>query len=370
MTPYFLQPYNIFAYLQKEKQVWPNGIVREVYLSWEDALWDLLPRLGYRKNSLILVPSFYCTDVVENMISHGYRVKFYPVSKDLVADKKEFISLLSELQPDIVINFCAEGITYTLPSEVLNSLHLRTLLITDMVHRIPQPGNEFYPVNDRHLIINSYRKVTPFTGALAIYSRNARPKAKNTYPYSYFIRAFWLWHCYLLKLWLAKLFRSTRIARYAEITLKKHNDLIGDSFEAASLWQLFLHLYDRIASSKIDVIKEKQGEIYEKALSEMLVNRKDIWIPVKKNLVPDDKSSSYVYDFSTLRGFPIIMQQNKSAEFLGKLRKNGFLAVTQLDDCEWSKKHKLILLPLGPELKIKQQEKLIQIVASALTSTK
>ncbi len=370
MTPYFLQPYNIFAYLQKEKQVWPNGIVREVYLSWEDALWDLLPRLGYRKNSLILVPSFYCTDVVENMISHGYRVKLYEVGKDLVANEVEVRKLIDELQPDIVINFSPEGMGFTLPFSVARSLHIRTLLVTDMVHRIPYPSGEFFPENDRSLILNSFRKVTPFTGAIAIYTRNARERGKNTYPYSYFIRAFWLWHVYLFELWFAKLLRSTRLAIIAENTLKKHNDLIGDSFQPASLWRIFLHLYDRIAVKKVVEIKIAQSIKYFDKLSRIIQCNKQVWLGVHDYSKSDEDGFTQVASYGNLRGFPLIMKPKVAQEFIDKARQKGFFVVSQLDDCEWSKKHKLILLPLGPELKIKQQEKLIQIVASALTSTK
>lgn len=370
MTPFFLQPYNIFAYLQKEKQIWPAGIVREVYLSWEDALWDLLPRLGYKKNSLILVPSFYCTDVVENMVSHGYRVEFYQVGKDLVANEEEVRKLFDVLQPDVVINFSPEGMGFTLPFSVARSLHIRTLLITDMVHRIPQPSGEFFPENNRHLILNSYRKVTPFTGAVAIYTRNARERAKSTYPFSYFIRAFWLWHQYLLQLWFSKLLSSTRLAIVAEKTLKKHNDLIGDSFMPASLWNVFFQLYDRIAVKKIEEMKIAQSIEYYDKLSRVIENKKQVWLGVHDYSVLDDDGQQLVPCYSNFRGFPLIMTSKFAEKFLERVRQKGFLAVVQLGDCEWSKKYKLILLPLGPEVSRTQQEKLSRIVSDALTMTK
>ena len=60
------------------------------------------------------------------------------------------------------------------------------------------------PVSDRHLILTSFRKVTPFPGSVAIYTRNAR-KSLGRLPFVYTVHALGLWIRYITLLRISTL---------------------------------------------------------------------------------------------------------------------------------------------------------------------
>lgn len=356
MRPYFLQPYKILPFLTRKKQLWPASITREVYLSFEDALWDLLPRLGYQKGSKFLVPSFYCVDVLNNIREHGYQVSEYEVSKYLHVEPSLLEKAIQKENPDIFVNFDPVGVPSGITEKQLRKLSFRTLVIQDRVHTVVGSSIEHYPESDKHLVLTSYRKVTPFPGTVAIYTRNSR-KPQSKFPWKYTLKSLWLWKWYIFYLKLATLIHSVGIANLAVKLLKRHNDLIGDSMISGPLPSFLLGLYDHIAIERIKESKVKQFSIYQDVLSHLLETKaKYLWT------VRDSK-----YNAEKLRGYPLILRARIAEKFMQICRLNGFLTVSELDDSTWSRNQKIFYLPLGPHLKEQDVKKIAEITLKALT---
>ena len=354
MTPYFLQPHKARTFLSSKKQIWPTDITREYFLSFEDALWNLLPRLGYKKGSTFLVPELYCVDVINNIRDHGYNVFEYPVNPDLSVDVTRVMEVVAEIRPDVFIDFETVGIASEISRSIAKKLPFYTLIINDRVHSVISPTINNFPVSDRHLILTSFRKVTPFPGSVAIYTRNAR-KSLGKLPFVYTVHALGLWIRYITLLRISTLLKSTRLAQGAEKLLRKHDNLIGDAKESAPLPNIFFSLIDRINVTTIENSKKSHFKIYRSVLKECM--HSDFIIPI----------SGLANSARKLRGYPIIIQASIAKNFEKLCREKGFLTVSQLDECTWAKSQKLYLLPLGPHLSIKDVKIIANIAREALT---
>ncbi|MCC7304238.1 hypothetical protein IT418_02385 [bacterium] len=354
MRPYFLQPYKLLPYIGKTKQIWPKEITREYYVSFEDALWDLLPRLGYRKGMKFLVPSFYCVDVIKNIKNHGYEVAIYNLDKKLEVDREYLLKRIEEENPDIFINFDAVGVPTGLSEWLQKKLPFQKLIIEDKVHTLVGSSITNYPISDRHLILTSSRKVSPFQGSLALYTRNAR-RSQNKVPIRYTLQVFAIWIYYLALLHVSALVHSRKIARCAAKMLAKHNDLIGDEKVSAPLPNFFLHIIDTIPVAWIEKIKTEEYRIYEELLSPLFGDT--IWT------MPAAAKHS-----NTLRGYPVIMESRYAQKFISECQKQGFFTISELDDCQWAEKQKIFYLPLGPHLSFRDIQNIAQITQKALTT--
>lgn len=353
---FFLQPFKVLPFLSWKRQVWPNEFVREYYLSFEDALWNLLPRLGYKRGSKILVPTFYCLDVIENMKAHGYIVDEYPIDSDFSIDESVVNSIIQEIKPDIFIDFETNGIPTHISERISRKLPFHALIVHDKVHSLISPTIENFPISEKHLILTSTRKVSPFPGSMAIYSRNAR-KSIAKLPLRYTIKALSLWIFYLLLLQFAYYLRSRWFAVTAETIIKRHNDLIGDYTNSAPLPAMILSLIDRIDFAKVEASKQLQFEVYLKKFKAIIDESSEIWL--MDNAVTHQKLQ---------RGFPIIVSATYSQKFIDNCRDSGLIITSQSDDLTWSKKQELILLPLGPHLSVKDIELIAEIALKALTN--
>lgn len=105
---HYYQPF-LLPFLHRKRYRVPDAIQREYFVSFEDALWKLLPTYGITHGSTILVPDFYCMDVVNNIQSHGYTVRFYALD-DHFQNIDPFPKLIKKTDPAAVIIFHACGI--------------------------------------------------------------------------------------------------------------------------------------------------------------------------------------------------------------------------------------------------------------------
>lgn len=67
-----------------------------------------------------------------------------------------------------------------------------------------------------------------------------------------------------------------------------------------------------------------------------------------------------------LRGFPVILPINRASKILESLRKGGLLVRFELDDSSWSRKQKIIYLPLGTQMSIRQQDEVCGLTKAAI----
>jgi hypothetical protein len=355
-----IQPTHIWKYLSRKRVCVPKYLAEYFYVSWEDALWDLLKFFQIQRG-VALVPEFFCSDVIKNMRSHGLRTEFYPTNANLQTDPTVFATYLHQFTPDVVVVLHADGITNRLLGDAsmwLHALPTRTLLIEDSVHRVVDP-QAIHLVSERHLVIDSLRKVTPLYGS-TLYGDAATLSGfrQNAWwaTIGYQVVVFFWWASYQLCLELATLpwgfSWQTQWNQNAERAMIRGYNRMGDNVIAGSCPRWFHFLARHLDIQKIKTVKKKQVEIYKSLL---LRNWKSPLITV-----PFFEAS----DAGELRGFPVIFQRKVAAELLPVLRNAGLLLRAELDDSPWSQRQSICYLPLGPHLTDKQIREVCNIFRS------
>jgi hypothetical protein len=358
VRPYYLQPDKLWPFLSFERQKWPSSVNTEFYLSFEDALWSLLPRLGYKKGSILLIPEFYCPDVINNIEAHGYSVKIYPCNKDLSIDIKKTVSIIGKIKPDVFVDFAPAGVPTGIADAVYRKLPFHSLVILDRVHSLIDPSPDFFPQTDRFLLLNSYRKVSPLPGSLAVFSRNARPASRMKWT-RYLVKGYLYWVSYQLNLRLSRILRITSLAMHAaERQLQCHDDHIGNAESSTPLPRLFARPTEYLAIAKVKQTKQEQASYY-RGIFQGYEHR------FSKNMWPMMNVDQYLTE---LRGYPLILKEPYATRFINECRSKGLLVIAQLEDSIWSKTQKLVLLPLGPHLSMNDVRKIATIAEKALTS--
>lgn len=352
-----LQPVFLSQYLNFFHSSWKlnQGIKTLFYLSWEDALWDVIRQKKLPTKSVILVPDFFCDDVENNMRAHGLSVAHYPVNADLQTTQSQILHAIQSNQPSIIVVFHAVGICNQLleQREWIKTLSLDSILIEDCVHRIIDPTQvRFYKKN--HLIMTSLRKVSPLQGSVLFGRSEDLPfkesNSVSSWWYSIKVTALWflmnisaqLAHTFYFYLKLAKLFSLK-----AEQCMLIGYDVIGDNLVPAKGWGLFFWLYKYINFEAIKKIKANQVLQYEKLFS----GRPLIYKPS---------------DRKELRGWPLILSLDIAKRFLENVRNEGLYLRFELNNSDWSKKQKIVYLPIGPHISTEQQKTVAALVKKYL----
>lgn len=351
------QPIFCFKYFQTKRNKLPKGMSSLFYLSWEDTLWDILMHKKIKSNSKIFVPEFYCGDVEKNIKEHGYKICYYKINSNLSVDKKSFVKGIKKYKPSVVIVFHPVGIKSNLfenPARLVKNIG-NALLIEDSVHRTIDP-TEFKIFNDNHFIIDSLRKVVPIQGSRVYGSKRGldffEPPIYQSIFYS--LHVHWLWVIMTL-LWTVANYCpvekiSVIFARLAERVMLSGYDVIGDSKLSARGNTIGKIMSLHINVSKIKKQKVKQANLYEKELKNIFFSKIKLSLSDKEHL----------------RGYPFILPVNKADKILNLLRKNNLLTRFELNDSIWSKKQKVIYLPMPIFMNRQQQMEVIKTVRNAL----
>lgn len=340
------QPVISFKYFSIRKNSTPKGIKELFYLSWEDALWDILIHKKVKKGSIILLPDFYCSDVEKNIKNHGYKIARYRIRPDLTADRKSFFTSIVKYKPSVVIIFNPVGIKNNLFDNLswLSKVTHKAILIEDSVHRVLDL-QAIKIIKKNHFVVDSLRKVIPIQGS-RVFGRTCDldfnvPSVFNSL--SYFIKV-------NINCLLMNIFWTLGFCKKAEKLMLAGYDLIGDSIFPVRGSIIARFFSDRINVDKIQNLKKKQVNYYEQKLIETL--------SVKLKLKENDKKN--------LRGYPLILPVSAGNKILKYLREQGLLVRFELEDSLWSKKHKIIYLPLGFDLSRKSQDKICFLVNKAI----
>jgi hypothetical protein len=330
-----IHPTKVWDFLSFRRLIVSRNLRRLFYVSWEDALWDLLLCFQIPKKSICLVPEFFCMDVVKNMEEHGLQPIFYPVDSQLQTDTHVFSSVLKQHQPKVVVILHAAGITNRLFSNNTWLRHLpkNTLLIEDCVHRLIDP-QQINLLSPRHFVIDSLRKVAPLYGSNLYGDATTLRNFKQstwwlTLPYQ--LQVFWWWLLFQISLHLGWNSPAHRL-------MKKGYDLIGDSNRAAPGPWVFNFLSQYLDIVKVEKVKTHQVACYQELLKSCRTY---------SNLYQIHFDQA---DAGKLRGFPIGIVNKNPEQFLQKLQESQLAWKYELDDCPWSKRQKIIYLPLGPHL--------------------
>ena len=339
-----VQPPFIADYFVRNKIIGePKHGHRSFYLSWEDAFWQIVNLYITKPSAVVLVPEFYCGNVIEHMREHGLVVKTYPVDAKLQTNSRNLIAAIKATRPDIVIIFHAAGIPNTLfkrTREWLPRLGENVILIEDSVHNIIDPQKIIF-LNQRHFLIDSLRKVVPVQGS-NLYSPVPLPTISiltqlRTAPYRLGVLGWWT----LMQIFLVGAYWATNknwqdlCNRIAEWAMLQGYNLIGKSRLPSVGISYMDPLSRKIATAKIERVKYLQAKAYRSAL-ERLLRTDHFWLPDMK--VGNDKY---------LRGFPLIVDLKIAPVFLKYFRSAGVMLRFELDDCVWSERQKIVYLPMG-----------------------
>jgi hypothetical protein len=338
------QPIQAVKYFGLNRNKVPATIKRLFYLSFEDALWDILEKKHVPTGSVVLLPDFYCTDVEANIKNRGYNVVHYKINNDLSADTSVFETKLKAERPDVVIVLHPDGITSNLMQKRnwMNYVPDETIIIEDCVHRIIDPRKtEIYKRN--HFLINSLRKVVPLQGS-SVYGRKedlmfCPPPLRQSLFYS--LKVHFLWS-------IMNICWNLEKSELAEKLMLRGYDLIGDSLMPARGFLIFEKLEEYLDIERIEKIKKEQVKFYEENLKFPMIYT--------------------VIDKGKMRGYPLILKKEIANEFLNNIRSKGLMLRFELNDCEWSQKQKIIYLPMGPYLKKSELSKICGIVNSSCRS--
>lgn len=340
------QPVFSLKYFRFSKNPIRQGLKRLFYLSWEDALWDILIQKKIKKGSTILLPDFYCVDVENNIKAHGYKIRRYEIFSDLSANTKSFINLLKKYKPSVVVILNPVGMRSNLFKQTnkFTKILENTVLIEDSVHSVIEPS-KIIIYQKNHFIIDSLRKVLPLQGSQVFgMAKDLSFKEPPFYQsIGYSINIHWLW--FLMELyWILGLYKS------AEKLMLRGYELIGDSVKPARGSLIFKFLSQRINISAIEKTKIKQVKYYERLL--------------KCNKIYANSDRPH------LRGLPIVLSSGIANKVLRIVRKTGTPIRFELNGCTWSNKQKIIYLPLGFQMSAVKQQDLCLVVKSALKTGK
>jgi hypothetical protein len=336
------QPIQLVKYLGIGKNKIPADSKRLFYLSYEDALWDILKKKDVREGSDVLVPDFFCRDVEKNIKSHNYKVIYYHINGDLSADAGSFEDQIKKHKPAVIIVFHPAGIASNLLKNRawIKSLDEKVILIEDSVHRTLDPL-KIKIFRKNHFVINSLRKVVPLQGSSVYGLKNDLdfdiPPPYQSFFYSLKVHLLWF---------LMNISWNTGQFILAEKLMVRGYDLIGKSILPAKGLLPFKILEEFLNYDKISKTKSEQATLYETRLKGLT-----------KNPVAYQKS-----DFGEMRAWPVILDKEIADKTLQCLRSKGLIVRFELEDSDWSKKQKIIYLPMGPYLKKSEQTKICEIV--------
>ncbi len=347
-----IHPTKVWDFLSFRRLIVPRNLRRLFYVSWEDALWDLLLCFQIPTKSICLVPEFFCMDVVKNMEEHGLQCIFYPVDLQLQTSSTIFSDRLRTHKPKVVVILHVAGITNQLLSQSniwLKYLPTNALLIEDCVHRLVDP-QQISLLTPRHFVIDSLRKVAPLYGSNlygdASTLRNLKQSGWWLTP-SYQLQVLWWWWLFQISLHLGWNSPAHRL-------MQKGYDLIGDSNRAAPGPWVFNFLSQYLDIVRVEKVKERQVTLYQELL-------KPCWTNSNLYQIHFDQA-----DAGKLRGFPIGIVNKNLKQFLQKLQESQLAWKYELDDCPWSKRQKIIYLPLGPHLQLNEVDTICQLFITAL----
>jgi len=339
-----IQPPFIGKYFSNNSKITSKNVFfKSFYLSWEDALWHVLKVYNFKKGSVVMVPQFYCGNVVEHMVEHGLKVVTYPVDKYLVTKNKIFRQILLKTKPSIVIVFHPVGIQNMLiknHKQWASALPAKTVLIEDCVHQIIDPKSIRF-INKRHLFIDSLRKVVPVQGSF-VYSRQKLPDIsgwQNFITLPYRVGVFVLWIIMQINLIQAHFSKSKNLEKLfnklAEISMLTGYKLIGSNRLASPGIFFMKKISEKINITLIKKSKILQAKIYKTKIKHLLKTGK-FWLPkISKS------------DYSNLRGFPLIIDISMAYKFLNYMRASGVFLRFELNDSAWSAGQKIVYLPMG-----------------------
>jgi len=344
----YYQPF-LLPFLHFKPYRLPTGIHRHYYLSWEDALWDLLIQKNIPKGSTVLIPDFYCMDVVENIKNHGYSPVFYPLNDHFQIDPTSFAQMVQQKKPKIIIIFHACGITSALVHDIswLSSIDNSAIILEDCVHRLLDP-TKVKLIHTNHVVMDSLRKDSPLPGSFIYGSDNFlsyQPKTNSIFS-RYYLQSTFYFILFRMVFVCSVLGSVSSMAKFAhEVLLKRHDDIIGDSLLSHRGLPFISLIHRFINFQKVKDKKIEQVNFYSRLLSENTLRHPD---PAKAGEGSPFYSPSIPQsDYQHLHVYPLGIRGELPENLLSNLHKKGIIVWNKFPDSPWSRYRQILFLPLG-----------------------
>lgn len=370
----YYQPF-LWSFLCWRRSFIPQGIKQSYWLSFEDALWELLPQRGVPQGSCILLPDFYCMDVVENIRSHGYEVALYPLNEHFQHAETVFKKTVAKLRPKVVILFHAAGLQSQLVTpEMIHWLGQQNcLVIEDCVHRLIDPST-VQLFGKHHIVMDSLRKVSPLSGSMVYQQLDVselqyHPVLGNTAKHTqsikkqlaellYQYQASALFIVFQVAQLFAVVVQSSYLMRYAhQVLLKRHDDLVGDSQHGYTGWRIWQWLHSFIDFEKIASIKQQQVQQYQSLFQQFYSERNSVFYQV---VIPKS-------DEPRLHVYPLGLRRLIEPDQLDWLHRHGLVVWPKFPDSPWAKNRGVLFLPLGPHVSNSEIQRAVALVQQACT---
>ncbi len=324
-------------------------------MSFEDAFWMLLVKNDIPRKSVILIPNYYCMDVVENIRNHGYEPILYKLNEQLQATKNELNTIIAKHKPRVLILFHACGITNTMTQDntYMKRLCRNMVVIEDHVHRLINPDTLRF-ASVKHFHMDSLRKVTPLSGSNIYAKKDAQIPTADTKPEElrYVFVSFFLFVAFRIVFIVGVIMHSGAIIRFAhKKILRAHDDIIGDSVYGypGKPWDLFLYTF--IDFARMERRKTSQVRQYERLLTKLPTGWRKLSIP------KDDYGRLHVYPLVLT---PVSPRRQKRIEAF--LEKHGVPVWFKFPDSPWAKNRGVLFLPLGYHVSYNDLQKMCHLI--------
>lgn len=348
---HYYQPH-LHHFLGRKKHTLPNNVSRAYYWSFEDALWDVLPTLGIAKGSTLLLPDFYCIDVVQNLNSHGYNVEYYPLDASFQISESLFTKYVQKSQPSAVVIFHACGIRSTiLQTSFLRMLMNKgTVVIEDAVHNLIDMSAVVIQ-HHNHIIIDSLRKVSPLPGSF-VYGKPEVIDRLQLHPMLfswYSVQSGLYYFLFWIGMKFASILSFTKLAHYLhDHVLKKHDNIIGVELRSHKGLPIIQHIHRYIDVQRIQHVKQYQVALYMQTFH-------SLHIP-QQNLSRTQE----------LHVFPYITSPLIAEKLHPLLAKKNIYLTQKFMDSPWGKRHAVLFLPIGPHISNNEIVSLCHVIAICL----
>lgn len=345
----YYQPF-LLPFLKPTSYRMPKNIRRTYFLSFEDGLWVILKKRNIPKGAVILIPDFYCMDVVDNIHAHGYTPVMYTLNSQLEIPIDELNQYIKQNSPRVIIIFHACGISRLTNNDIqtICASYPDTLVLEDAVHKLIDPQT-LSLIHPNHYCMDSLRKVLPLPGSF-LYQRTdsisiTPDSIHREWGYQISVHMhFWLFRTVFI---IGTLMKSSRIIQFAhEKTLKAHDDIVGDSDGGYTGVTLIPHIHAHLNFKKIQQLKHIQIELYEQYLDKILTKNSS-WYRIR---IPEEQKKD-------LHVFPIGISKNNDPFLFQHIEKylhaRGVIVWFKFPDSPWSKHNGILFLPLGFHIKKK-----------------
>jgi len=337
------QPF-LLPFLKTRMHKIPKGVRQYYYYSFEDGLWDLLEKKKIPKGSTVLVPDFYCMDVVSNIRSHGWRVEYYNVDDSFQISLSSFKKYVQKYNPMVIVIFHAVGITSALSLHLdwIASLRKNSIVIEDSVHRLVDPEKISIPRNN-WFILDSVRKVSPLPGSF-LYGKTddmSFPQTKARFNIVYICSTVLLYIFFRFILIAGHVLSSSRLIYFAHKTvLAKHDNVIGDSSIPFRGLPGIPHIHRFLDFHAVSERKNTQVKLYESLL----------WPYASKIFF---RIRIHIGDYPFLHAYPIGIYGKVPNNLRNTLTSKRMMIWEKFPDSPWSQSRSVLFLPLGFHIKDK-----------------